>query len=377
MESIKNSSMSIKSTLLIKLTKICMFIMAILAIGAFVFYLLHKTSFNKKSEITYSRHIVDRVDIELTISSTGTVQPENRLELKPPIAGRVEEILVQEGENVIRGQILAWMSSTERAALLDAARTKGKQELKKWEDLYRPTPIMAPINGTIILRNLERGQTFTSADPVFVMSDKLTVKAQVDETDIAQIHLKQKAKITLDAYGDQVISGEVDKIAYEAKTVNNVTTYVIDVLPTNTPAFMRSGMTANVTFVANSKQKVIAIPNDALKQNKETKSFTVLMPGKKGEESEERDISVGISDGKYSEILGGIKEGDVILIANLNITKERPRQTTNPFLPHPRSIGGSKKRASEKINEQPRERASNSKPPTSASRIPNPLPPPP
>lgn len=55
------------------------------------------------------------------ISTTATVQPRNRLEIKPPINGRIEKILVKEGENVKAGQIVAWMSSTERAALLDAA----------------------------------------------------------------------------------------------------------------------------------------------------------------------------------------------------------------------------------------------------------------
>ena len=62
--------------------------------------------------------------IQTFISTTGVVQPQNRLEIKPPISGRIEEIKVKEGEKVIVGQILAWMSSTERAALLDTARSQ-------------------------------------------------------------------------------------------------------------------------------------------------------------------------------------------------------------------------------------------------------------
>ena len=53
-----------------------------------------------------------------------------------------------------KGQILAWMSSTERAALMDAARSKGPEEVSRWEELYRPTPILAPIRGTVISRNI-------------------------------------------------------------------------------------------------------------------------------------------------------------------------------------------------------------------------------
>src|SRR3954471_4307740 len=65
---------------------------------------------------------VQRGRIEVTVTATGIVQPENRVEIKPPISGRVESVLANEGDRVPKGKILAWMSSTERAALLDAAR---------------------------------------------------------------------------------------------------------------------------------------------------------------------------------------------------------------------------------------------------------------
>src|SRR3989339_238898 len=63
--------------------------------------------------------------ISASIPSTGTVMPRNRVEIKPPVAGRIEDVLVNEGTHVRKGQIIAWISSNERAALLDAARTKG------------------------------------------------------------------------------------------------------------------------------------------------------------------------------------------------------------------------------------------------------------
>ena len=97
------------------------------------------------------------------------------------------------------------------------------------------------------MRNIEPGQTFTSQDAVFVMSDRLTVKAQVDETDIAKIALKQGARGAR-RLSDQSMPAHVDQIAYDAKTVSNVTTYEVDVLPETTPAFMRSGMTVSVAF---------------------------------------------------------------------------------------------------------------------------------
>ena len=140
---------------------------------------------------------------------------------------------------------------------------------------------MAPIDGTIILKNIESGQTFSNTDAILVMSDRLTVKAQVDETDIAQIKLKQPAEIVLDAYPESKISGQVDQIAFEAKQVNSVTTYVVDVLPDQTPEFMRAGMTANVTFSIDSKQNVLLIPNEALKI-KNGKTVTMISKYRSG-----------------------------------------------------------------------------------------------
>src|SRR4051812_46219417 len=199
----------------------------------------------QSSKLSYRPAQIRKGEMKITILSTGVVQPENRVDIKPPIAGRVEKVLVNEGDVVKKGQVIAWMSSTERAALLDAASARGEDELKQWEEMYKPTPILAPIPGTIIARNVESGQTFTVSDAILSMSDRLTVKAQVDETDIAEIKLKQTASIVLDAYPRAQIEAVVDQIAYDAKTVNNVTTYVVDVLPTTTPKYMRSGMTAN------------------------------------------------------------------------------------------------------------------------------------
>jgi macrolide-specific efflux system membrane fusion protein len=233
--------------------------------------------------------------------------------------------LVEEGEIVKKGKILAWMSSSERAAMLDAARAQGPKETKKWEKLYKPTPVIAPIDGTIILKNIESGQTFASNDAILVMSDRLTVKAQVDETDIGQIKLRQPAEIVLDAYPDSDIHGRVDLIGFEAKQVSGVTTYIVDVLPDETPEFMRAGMTANVTFSIDSRQGVLLIPNEALKIR--GGKTIAMVPSEKGD-PEEREIELGASDGKQSEVLSGLKEGDTVLIRQI-----KPGTNTGIFSP--------------------------------------------
>lgn len=280
---------------------------------------------------SYREATVTRGEIETTIVSTAVVQPRNRLEIKPPIAGRVEEVLVQEGQMVAKGHILAWMSSTERAALLDAARTKGPEELKRWEELYRPTAIIAPIPGMIIARNTEPGQTFTANEAVFVMSDQLIVKAQVDETDIAQVKLRQPARVTLDAYPEHVFSGRVEAIAYDAKTVSNVTIYEIDVLPQKPPAFLRAGMTANVSFQIASRHDALLLPSAAIKL-RDGRHY-VLRVGEGGQPSE-REVKLGLSDGRNSEIAEGLAEGDKVLIAQLRqVGKSNVSGGSNPLSP--------------------------------------------
>jgi macrolide-specific efflux system membrane fusion protein len=300
-------------------------VVLILAVGGYYFF----GRGTKEQTPQFKTITVERGTIKNTILSTGTVQPENKVQIKPPIAGRVEQVLVREGQKVRKGQVMAWMSSTERAALLDAASAKGEEELKKWQELYRSTPILAPINGTVIQRNVESGQTFTTADAILVISDRLTVKAQIDETDIGQVKLKQKAQIVLDAYPESAITARVDQIAYDSTTTNNVTTYLVDVLPDETPDFMRSGMTANVTVEIQAKENVIWVPAEALQR--QTGGVAILKP-----QQEASPLAVlvktGFSDGKRTEVVSGLNEGDVILVPEFKLN-EAAKAGANPFGP--------------------------------------------
>lgn len=293
----------------------------IIVIAAFAIWFF----FFKTKPTQYKEEQVKKSKITLKILATGTVQPENRLQIKSPLAGRAETINVVEGQKVQKGQILAWVSSTERAVLLDSARSQGAEEVKKWEDIYKATPIIAPLNGTIILRNIEPGQTFTTNDAILVMADRLTVQAQVDETDLSQIHLNQKVQITLDAYLDKPLDAKVNQIAYEAKTVNNVTTYTIDVLPIEKLDFLRSGMTANVTFFGETKENILVIPNEFIKYEAGEPSVQVKTDGK----PVTKEVKLGITDGKFTEVLTGVDENDTLMLAQIKSTKAK----TNMFSP--------------------------------------------
>ncbi len=271
-------------------------------------------------------------NIQSFISTTGTVLPQNRLEIKPPISGRIEKVLVKEGEEVKTGQIVAWMSSTERAALLDAARAQDEETIKYWQDAYKPTPLIAPIDGEVIVRAVEPGQTVSSANAIIVLSDRLIIKAKVDETDVGRVKLGQEAIISLDAYPQVKVKAKVDHISYESKIVNNVIIYEVDILPEKVPEFFRSGMSANVDIVEISKENILLIPIEAVKREK-AGNYVLLSQGN-DDEPVKRPVELGISDEQWVEVVSGIGARDKILIMTKKyILSPDARSGRNPFMP--------------------------------------------
>ncbi len=270
--------------------------------------------------------------VQSIISSTGTVLPRNRLEVKPPVNGRVEEILVKEGQRVSAGQKLAWMSSTERAALLDAARGRGEEALKYWQQVYKAIPLISTIDAEVIVAKTQPGQTVTTSDAVVVLSDRLIVRAEVDETDIGKIKLGQEAIIILDAYPDDKIKAKVDHIYYESKVANNVTIYEADLLPEAVPDFFRSGMNAAVNFIEESKNNSLLLPSGAIIREK-GKAF-VLLKQSGGAQPLKQEITTGLSDDKNTEVLSGLNRDDAVIVKSNKYSLPTTGNTgSNPFIP--------------------------------------------
>jgi macrolide-specific efflux system membrane fusion protein len=274
-------------------------------------------------------------DIRVTISSPGAVHPKNRLELKPPVNGRIEKVLVQEGQKIKAGETLALMSSTDRAALLDAARGQGADTLKYWETVYKSIPLISPIDGEVIVGTVQPGQTVTSGEAVLVLSDRLIVRAQVDETDIAKIKIGQPAVVTLDAYPDIRIDASVDHVYYESQTVNNVTIYEVDLKLAEVPEFFRSGMNTNVDFIVEERKNVMLLPNEVVRRRHG--DTTVLVRGASDAQPEERTITVGASDDKNTEIKSGLSPNDEVIEKSKKYALPKNASGSNPFMPARRS----------------------------------------
>jgi len=311
-----------------KKLKIILIIVGALILGIFVVsrFKSKVDMVNQEKEI-----IVTRGSIQTIISTTGTILPKNRLEVRPPVSGRIESILVKEGQAVKIGETLAWMSSTERAALLDAARGQGEEKLKYWQEAYKPIALLAPIDAEVIVATTQPGQTVTTVDAVIVLSDALIARAQVDETDIRKINLGQKAQIVLDAYPDTKINALVEHMYYESQTVNNVTIYEVDLLPESIPDFFRSGMNTTVNFIENSKENILIIPLEAVCKNKEESYVLLKKPGQK--DLVQQPVKVGISDDKFIEVISGVNEKDIVVLKNKKFVLPKGSTSSSPFTP--------------------------------------------
>ena len=271
-------------------------------------------------------------NIYVSVSATGTVSPQNRLEIKPPIAGRIDRILVKEGERVTTGQVLALMSSVERAALLDAARLNDEKTVQYWQTVYNPTPLLAPINGEVIVSTFEPGQTVVSGDAVIVLSDRLIVKVEVDETDIGKVKTGQEVIISLDAYPEIKVKGKVGHISYESQVVNNVTTYEVDVIPATVPRVFRSGMNANVEIIQEKKEGVLLVPLKAVQENGNGNSFVLKLGA--DQKTVWQKVEAGISDEKNKEVISGLTPDDTVIITTEKYSPSNKKPAGgNPLLP--------------------------------------------
>lgn len=258
-----------------------------------------------KPEYQYVK--VGRGPLRVTLRESAVVQPEHRLTVTPPIPGRIDSINVSNGVAVKQGQVLAWISSTDRAALMDAARAAGGKEVDFWKDVYKPAPLIAPLDGHIISTAVVPGQVVVTAQTVFTMSDHLIVQANVDETDLDQVSLGQAVEITFDSFPDAHLTGKVHEIAFDATTVNNVTTYVVNIYLDEVPDYIRSGISANVFFLISDRKDVLRVPTSAI-----TPEGSVLVVKAPGQPPESQRVKLGLSDGFWTEILSGLDEGDWI-----------------------------------------------------------------
>ena len=197
--------------------------------------------------------------------------------------------------------------------------------------MYKPTPIVASIDGEVIARDVEPGQTVSASTIVLVLSNRLIVKANVDETDIGDIKKGQRAEVFLDAYPKIKVMATVDHIAYESTVVNNVTTYTVDIVPDTVPNIYKSGMSSNINIILDIRERVLAVPEYVIIE-KDNKKYVKIIKGSK--DFILKEVKLGLSDGEMVEIKEGLEKDDIIFYEKqrLDINFDT-KNNKNPFMP--------------------------------------------
>lgn len=228
------------------------------------------------------------------------------------------------------------------AAQLEASKAQVEQAraaLQVSETSLQYTKIISPVDGMVISRNVDVGQTvaasFTTPTLFNIAQDlsKMQIYTSVDEADIGKIKKDQTVEFTVDAYPEKIFKGRVSVIRNAPITVQNVVTYDVIVLVPNPDKILKPGMTANVSIITDEKNNVLSVPNAALRfrppekanaaKTLSQKSPARTGPDRKGpavwrlENNKPKRISItlGISDGSNTEVASGeLKAGDEVIV---------------------------------------------------------------
>jgi len=210
--------------------------------------------------------------------------------------------------------------------------------LKIAETNLRYTRILSPVDGIVVSRNVDVGQTVAASfqtPTLFTIAQDLTkmqIDTNVDEADIGKVSAGQDVEFNVDAYPDITFKGKVSQVRNAPITIQNVVTYDVVIKVDNPELQLKPGMTANVSIVLSIKKDVLKISNAALRFSPDVKDKSRTQQKGRGvwiienKTPKRIPVAVGISDGNYSELLSGeIREGQEIIVESLTKPKENNR----------------------------------------------------
>ena len=271
-----------------------------------------------KEAVSYRTAPVTRASIKSTVSATGALQAVRTVQVGTQVSGQVSQIYVDFNDKVKKGQLIARIDPTLQQQAVEDAQAqleKAQAQLQQAKDDYNRnktlydqrvitasefgtyqsnfsvqqatvksaqvaldrakqqlnyTQIHAPIDGVIVERNVDVGQTVAaslSAPQLFLIANDLTemqILASVDESDIGQIKEGQPVQFTVQSYPGQNFSGAVKQVRLQSTTTDNVVNYTAVVGVANQAGKLLPGMTATVSFLTASADNVLTVPNAAL-----------------------------------------------------------------------------------------------------------------
>lgn len=354
---------------------------------------------NKAPQVNYSTAKVEKQDLSTSITATGTIEPVTKVEVGTQVSGIIDRIYVDYNSIVHRGDVIAELDKTNLLSELESARSNlansqanlnyQQSNFNRYQTLYNKglvsandyenarlsyvqakqqvsiqqqnvqkaqtnlgyATITSPIDGVVLSREVEEGQTVASAmttPTLFIIAQDLTamrVIADIDEADIGGVLEGQNVTFTVDAYPDDTFSGTVTQVRQQATTESNVVTYQVVISAPNDDLKLKPGLTANVTIFKSEIHDVLAVPTKALRfapnelllaNDEEIKDCDA--PNKvwlrNGKVFQARPVKIGRTNGMFTEILSGAKEGDEVITEFEMITAQTETQG-NPFMPGP------------------------------------------
>jgi HlyD family secretion protein len=195
--------------------------------------------------------------------------------------------------------------------------------LKQLEQQLSYTTIVSPLDGMVLSRNVEIGDAVSSilvmgsaATLVMTLGDtsEVYVKGKVDESDIGKVYLGQPARIKVESFKDKSFTGKVTKISPMGVEKDNVTTFEVRVSINNPGGELKAAMTANAEIILEEHKNVLQIPEGAILYDKDKKASAEVPDPSAKDGKRKVAVNLGISNGAKAEVLGGLKEGDQVVL---------------------------------------------------------------
>jgi len=222
--------------------------------------------------------------------------------------------------DVARAQLSVLKAKISQAK---AQAATARAQLNQLREQYDYTTIVSPIDGVVLSRDVEIGDAVSSilvlgstATLVMTLGDtsEVYVKGKVDESDIGKVYLGQPARIKVESFKDKTFNGKVTKISPMGVEKDNVTTFEVRVSINNPGGELKAAMTANAEIILEEHKNVLQIPEGAIIYDKDKKSF-VEIPNPSAKDGKKKiAVNIGISNGAKTEVLGGLKEGDQVVL---------------------------------------------------------------
>lgn len=385
-----------RSSGLHRLVRWLVIIAVLAAIGLGIFFWIKSTANPPLTYRTVAAHIDDLV---VTVTATGTLQPRNQVDVGSEISGRLTDVLVDYNDPVTAGQPLALLDTEQHdaqvmrsEASLESARatvreaeatlaemranasrmeTLAQRDIASTQDLeaaraaaaravasvaiaeaqvslaeasleseiatQAKAVIRSPIDGLVISRSVEPGQTVVAslqAPVLFTLAEDLTLMdlhLDVDEADIGQIAVHQTAQFGVDAYPNRRFDAQLTSVRYAPQTIQGVVTYEALLAVDNPDLLLRPGMTATAEIATQTRSDALLVPNGAVRFSPPESEVVAAPPVPTAPDQRVvwamQDgaptpilVSIGISDGRWTEIV----EGDITAQTDLIVDVVRP-----------------------------------------------------